>query len=399
MVSSIIKPFLIIGLVNMPAHFFIMEENVNPNGVHPYSLPFTTSDPDAMGVNWSDLALNREGNDLFGQIFNPGRQQDKEFAQSMYAWQQNNEYNTYAAKMQRAADAGLNPFLAVNDSNMAAAASPSSSAVGSGASSLTSLAGSLGSLAGAFKDTSEGIGHFKDNKWIDPRNEANIAVLNATTDELASRAGLNRWQSRKLAKDIWQIEQLTPWMRSKLINESNEVIKRMDEIDATIRNLEADTELKGEQRGDTEQSKLLKQKENLMQDLRVRLAQMFGVDINTPWLNQVISAGLSGHGSDVLKALGSLLSDIGSVFAGSIKGLIPKKTPTEIVSTPSGPQKKISVKPKKYWKDMRSNFKYEYKLMKDRRYKDLSEEQAFHKWLRDKYGQSMLDDYLLYLNG
>lgn len=221
---------------------------------------------------WAYYDWNNRNGDLFSQTTEPGRVQFSEFAQQMMATIYQNWYNSAPQAMQRAMDAGINPFVAasgiVGNNGSVAPAPPSNPSklpelVGSAASSLGSLGSTFGSVAQGISTLSK------------LRHE--IGKLDAETVSLFEGMGFTKLQSKALSIELQYLnrkEQIGVWQSlanfEKTKNEFQNLSAQHRNIIAQYDEIIAHKDLLIQQEGETKARMLLEDAQKKREDEMTR---------------------------------------------------------------------------------------------------------------------------------
>lgn len=159
----------------------------------------------------------------------------RDWEEEMYS-----KYNSLSGKVQQAHDAGVNPMLAITGNAVSpmSTSSPmpsgaSAGAVGNPTGSFVNIIGEMLGLQKLQAETSlikeQAKGVAKDTSWKDMLNQAQLDFLSMSTDEVASRVGVNFETANKLKQET-----------QKLILECS----RLNKItDSEVRKSEADAKI------------------------------------------------------------------------------------------------------------------------------------------------------------
>lgn len=344
---------------------FTREYNQNlPNGANNTYMGARNSEIEAGGIK---------------RLFNPGIAEaaqfdrenyfmDKENAFNEYMFNKANQYNSAAAQMERAIEAGINPNLAAagimsagNDSAMPMQGAKGD--VGMNTNTLNpteQLANLTSTIATGINSTNElgtllGFGE---------KNKAEINLIKENAKKAMEEGGFTRAQKRQL-QAIGGILVDNAKLQGKEIEQNIENLKRLNEVYQQQKwNLAADTNLKTAETGVQEQSEKSLFYDNLRKEYEKTFRDMFGAELTHDKLQFLVEAALHGKGEVITNFLidttAGVIKGIKNKIKDNIKTpkLKPKKTPEQIHLSKN--QKAAKTRAKLLWTN-NFNIRSEYK--------------------------------------
>lgn len=243
---------------------------------------------------------------------------DKENAFNEYMFNKANEYNSPAAQMERAKEAGINPQIAaagiMGSGN--ATAVPMQGAKGSVGMNTNTInpIETIGNLASAIGTGISGTNELGQILGFGKKNVAEIQQIRENVKKLQEDWKFTRQQRRQLIS-IGEILVDNAKLEGKQIETNIENLKRLNEVYQQEKyKIAAETNLITEQTGTEIQNQKSVWYDNMRKEYEKNFRDMFGAELTHEQMQFLVEAAMNGHGDQIINYF------IDNV-AGAIKGI------------------------------------------------------------------------------